>query len=178
MSNIFVTSDTHFNHANILKFTGKDDKPIRPDFKNVQEMNEKIIDNWNKMITPQDKIYHLGDVYFGSQQEAEKILCRLNGKKRLVVGNHDCIYGKGNPLQKYFQKIYMWRLFKEFNMLLSHVPIHKDSFRKVEYNVHGHIHEKAPYEQGYINVSVEKTKYSPVPIEEVIKRYKNQWMQK
>ena len=79
---------------------------------------------------------------------------------------------------KYFQKIYMWRLFKEFNMLLSHVPIHKDSFRKVEYNVHGHIHEKAPYEQGYINVSVEKTKYSPVPIEEVIKRYKNQWMQK
>jgi len=173
MANIFVVSDTHFNHENILKFTNsKTGELIRPGFKDLDHMNETIIDNWNKIITPEDKVYHLGDVYFGSQQKAELILSRLNGKKRLIVGNHDVIYGKGNVLQKYFQKIYMWRLFKEFDMCLTHVPIHQDSFRKVNYNVHGHIHEKESPGEQYINVCVEKTKYKPVPIEEIIKRYK------
>lgn len=171
VSNIFVISDTHFNHANILKFTGKNGDYFRK-FNDLNHMNEVIIDNWNKIVKPQDKIYHLGDVYFGGQQDAEKILSRLNGKKRLIVGNHDVIYGKGNILQKYFQKLYMWRLFKEFNMLLTHVPVHETSFRKVEYNVHGHIHEKDSPGKQYINVCVEKTGYAPVNIEDVIRKYK------
>lgn len=134
-------------------------------------MNEIMIDNWNKLVKPEDKIYHLGDVYFGSQQSAEGILSRLNGKKRLVVGNHDTIYGKENILQKYFQKLYMWRLFKEHNMCLTHVPIHESSFRKVSYNVHGHIHEKPSPTKQHICVCVEHTNYTPVNIEEIIKRY-------
>lgn len=170
MSEIYVVSDTHFNHVNILKFTGKDGKPFRV-FDDVDHMNEVMINNWNKVVTPQDKVYHLGDVYFGSQQKADQILSRLNGKKRLIVGNHDVIYGKGNVLQKHFQKIYMWRLFKEYNMLLTHVPVHRDSFRKVEYNVHGHIHEKDSYGKEYINVSVEKTNYTPINITTIIKKY-------
>lgn len=170
MSNIWVISDTHFNHANILGFLDSNGKKFRGDrFKDVTEMNETIIENWNKVVRPEDKIYHLGDVYFGAQQDADKILSRLMGKKRLIVGNHDTIYGKGNVLHKHFQKLYMWRLFKEFNMLLSHVPIHRDSFRKVEYNVHGHIHQQNSPSKDYINVCVEKTDYKPVHIEDVIK---------
>lgn len=170
MSEIYVISDTHLNHKNILTFLDKDGKKFRGDrFDSIEGMNETIIDNWNKTVTPQDKIYHLGDVYFGPQKEADAILSRLNGKKRLIVGNHDCIYGKGNPLQKYFQKIYMWRLFKEFNMCLTHVPIHRDSFRKVEFNVHGHIHQNDSYGPEYINVCVEKMNYTPVHIEAIIK---------
>lgn len=172
MSNIWVISDTHFNHSNILKFKDKDDKYFRGDlFKDINHMNETIINNWNSVIKPQDKVYHLGDVYFGNQQEAEKILSRLNGKKRLIVGNHDTIYGKGNVLQKYFQKIYMWRLFKEFDMCLTHVPINEDNFRKVNWNVHGHVHQNDSPKGPYINVCVEKTNYAPVHIEEVIKKY-------
>jgi len=170
MAEIFVVSDTHFNHENILKSVGEDKKPFRV-FKDLDHMNETMIDNWNKVVSPQDKIYHLGDVYFGNQQKADLILSRLNGKKRLVVGNHDTIYGKGNVLQKHFQKIYMWRLFKEFNMCLTHVPIHESSFRKVEYNVHGHIHEKKSPTKQHICVCVEKTNYTPVNIEDVIKKY-------
>ena len=170
MHDIWVISDTHFNHENILNFVDKDGNKIRS-FHDVHHMNEIMIQNWNKLIRPQDKVYHLGDVYFGSQQSAEHVLSRLNGKKRLIVGNHDTIYGKGNILQKYFQKIYMWRLFKEFNMCLTHVPIHNSSFRKVEYNVHGHIHQqKSPTDQ-HVCVCVEHTDYAPVPIEEVLKRY-------
>jgi calcineurin-like phosphoesterase family protein len=172
MSNIFVVSDTHFNHVNILGFGDTQGKKFRGDiFADVDHMNETMINNWNKLVSPQDKIYHLGDVYFGSQQGAENILSRLNGKKRLIVGNHDTIYGKGNPLQKHFQKIYMWRLFKEFNMVLTHVPIHESSFRKVDFNVHGHIHEKKSPTEQHINVSVEAVGYTPVHIEEVIKAY-------
>lgn len=170
MADIWVTSDSHLNHTNILKFLGKDGKPFR-DFNDVTHMNETIVYNWNKVVKPEDKVYHLGDVYFGNQGEADTLLSRLMGKKRLIVGNHDVIYGKGNILQKHFQKIYMWRLFKEFNMCLTHVPIHPDSFRKVSYNVHGHIHEKDSPGPQYINVCVEKTDYTPVHIEEVIKRY-------
>ena len=172
MADIFVTSDTHLNHANILGFKDKNGKLFRGDlFKDVDHMNNVIIDNWNSVVKPEDKIYHLGDVYMGNQQKADELLSRLNGKKRLIVGNHDTIYGKGNVLHKHFQKIYMWRLFKEFNMVLTHVPIHRDSFRKVEYNTHGHIHEKDSYGKEYINVSVEKTDYTPVEITEVIKRH-------
>lgn len=169
MPNIFVVSDTHFNHQNILGFVDKDGKKFRGDrFKDVDEMNETMIENWNKVVTDQDKVYHLGDVYFGSQKDAKNILRRLKGKKRLIVGNHDCIYGDGNPLQEFFQKIYLWRIFKEFDMLLSHVPIHRESFRKVGYNVHGHIHEKESYGPEYVNVCVEKMNYTPVNIEEIL----------
>lgn len=172
MSDIWLVSDTHFNHANILGFKDKNDKKFRGDlFKDVTEMNEKMIYNWNRLVKPEDKVYHLGDVYFGSQEEADKILSRLMGRKRLIVGNHDTVYGKGNVLQKHFKKIYLWRLFKEFNMLLSHVPVHSESIRKVEYNVHGHIHEKNSYGPQYVNVCVEKTDYSPVHIEDAIKKY-------
>lgn len=165
MSKIFVISDTHFNHSNILKFLGNDGTPFRK-FDSVNDMNECMIYNWNSVVSPEDKVYHLGDVYFGSQQEADSILSRLNGSKRLVLGNHD--NGKDSVLQKHFKKITMWRLFKEYNMLLSHVPIHRDSFRKVEYNVHGHIHEKNSYSKEYINVSVEKTNYTPINIEKIL----------
>lgn len=172
MANIWVTSDHHFNHVNILRFLDKDKKKFRGDlFKDVTDMNEQMIYNWNSVVKPEDKVYHLGDVYFGNQHEADIILSRLMGKKRLIVGNHDCVYGKGNVLHKHFKKIYMWRLFKEHNMVLTHVPIHEDNFRKVEYNVHGHIHQNDPSGPKYINVSVERTNYTPVHIEEVVKKY-------
>lgn len=172
MSNIWIISDTHFNHKNILGFTDSEGKKFRGDlFKDVSDMNEQMIYNWNSVIKPEDKVYHLGDVYFGSQPEADAILSRLMGKKRLIVGNHDCIYGKGNILQKHFQRIYMWRLFKEHNMCLTHVPILPSSFRKVDYNVHGHIHQQPNPSEQHINVSVERIGYAPVHIEDVIKAY-------
>ena len=78
----FFTSDTHFNHANIIKFCN------RP-FKDVEQMNEVMIANWNSVIGKDDTVFHLGDFCLGGAAEWAKILERLNGKIYLIMGNHD-----------------------------------------------------------------------------------------
>lgn len=162
--NIWVTSDTHFNHGNILKFKNSDDTPVR-DFDSVHEMNEVMVDNWNSVVKPGDKVYHLGDVFFGSKYHFKSLWPRLKGSKRLIVGNHDDV--KFLSSGGFFQKVMLWRLFKEFGLILTHVPIHVDSFRVGSKNVHGHIHSNPSPEGPYQCVCVEQTNYTPVNIEEL-----------
>ena len=78
----FFTSDTHFNHANIIRFCN------RP-FKNVEEMNESIVANWNEVVGMDDTVFHLGDFCLGGAAEWTRFLDRLNGKIYLILGNHD-----------------------------------------------------------------------------------------
>lgn len=167
MGEIYVISDTHFNHTNIIRFCN------RP-FADVYEMNEIMVKNWNAIVTPQDKVYHLGDVMMGggtTLDYCDKLLGRLNGKKRLILGNHD--NGKSQLLQKHFQKIDMWRMFTEFGLLLTHVPVHRSTlgegrFRGGEMlNVHGHIHTNKSPEGPYRCVCVEQIDYIPINIEKL-----------
>lgn len=81
-SRVYFTSDTHFNHTNIISFCQ------RP-FKNVDEMNERIIANWNEVVGEDDIIFHLGDFCLGGAAEWTRLLDRLNGKIYLIMGNHD-----------------------------------------------------------------------------------------
>jgi calcineurin-like phosphoesterase family protein len=129
-------------------------------------MDEALIENWNSVVKPGDKVYHLGDVYMGaSPGYITSILQRLNGNKRLILGNHD--NGKDQVLQRYFGKILLIRWFKEFGIVFSHIPMHEGSIKKGYTNVHGHIHEKKSPEGPYRNVCVEQTNYTPVHIEEL-----------
>ena len=75
----FFISDTHFNHNKIIQYCK------RP-FKNALEMNERIIEEWNKVVKENDLVYHLGDIGWGNMTP---ILKRLKGKKFLIIGNHD-----------------------------------------------------------------------------------------
>lgn len=186
MSEIWVQSDPHFFHENIIQYCG------RP-FGNADLMNEYMVEKWNKTVKPEDKVYCLGDVYFGKDRTREEIttlLSSLKGKKRLILGNHD--NGKDQILQKVFQKIDVWRMFPEFGLLLTHVPVHESSlFRGATHyekdpkklrNIHGHIHEKtvlAPQstwindepkdDPDYKCVSVEHLDYGLINIEELRK---------
>ena len=81
-SNLFLTSDSHFNHANIIKFCN------RP-FDSVEEMNETLISNWNNTVPKDGIVFHLGDFAFGGSEVWHKILSRLNGQIHLILGNHD-----------------------------------------------------------------------------------------
>ena len=78
----WFTADTHFGHANIIKFCG------RP-FKDVDEMDRTLIEVWNAVVRPEDTVWHLGDFAFRSTKDPEAYLRRLHGTKHLVVGNHD-----------------------------------------------------------------------------------------
>lgn len=174
VSNIFFTSDSHFNHGSMLKFKRKDGSPARPGFTDVEHMNEVMINNWNSVVKDSDIIYHLGDVYMGKEDEAEKILKRLKGKKRLVLGNHDMIDSK-SVLPKFFKKITLWRLFKEHNFICTHAPAHPNTFDHKGYiNVMGHTHYRGPPQGPHVSVCVELTDYKPVAIEDINELYKKQ----
>lgn len=159
---IFVISDTHFGHQNILKFKTADGEPLRL-FDSVEHMNETMVENWNRVVADSDIVYHLGDVYFGQGHE---VLGRLKGRKRLILGNHDA--GKCQHLQKHFQKILMWRMFPEYNCLLTHVPVHSSSLYKTKYNLHGHVHKNSVPDPIYINCCVEMLNFTPTPIEALV----------
>lgn len=80
--NVFFTSDTHFGHGKILEYCH------RP-FGNIDKMDEKLIKNWNAVVGENDIVFHLGDFCFGNIEKWKSVLKRLNGKKFLVIGNHD-----------------------------------------------------------------------------------------
>jgi calcineurin-like phosphoesterase family protein len=174
MSNIWVTSDTHFNHTNILRFTDNNTgKLVRPEFKDVTEMNETMIQRWNEVVRPGDKVYHLGDVFFGDKEWFQKTWPRLMGSKRLIVGNHDNVRYLSSG--GFFAKVMMWRMFPEFKILMSHVPLHESGLMrgakndKPMLNVHGHIHQNKSPKGPYHCVCVEQTDYRPVHIEDLAK---------
>jgi calcineurin-like phosphoesterase family protein len=141
-------------------------------------MDEYMVEQWNSTVKPGDKVYHLGDVMFGDREYFQKLWPKLHGQKRLIVGNHDDI--KFLAGGSFFQKVSMWRMFPEFGLMLSHVPLHinslyryppKDNTETFEpvamLNVHGHIHQNPSPEGPYRNVSVEAIDYTPVNIEEL-----------
>lgn len=172
--NIWVISDTHFNHSNILRFTDSTTgNLIRPEFSCVEEMNETMIQRWNEVVRPGDKVYHLGDVVMGPDQEGwmKRHWPRLMGQKRLICGNHDNI--KMLSSGGFFAKVELWRVFSEFGLILSHIPLHESGLYrgagegKQMINVHGHIHQNSSPKGPYRNVSVEQIDYRPVNIEEL-----------
>lgn len=152
----FFTSDTHFGHRNIIKYSN------RP-FDDVNHMNEVLIKNWNETVGPEDTIFHLGDVALGPWEAWDGILTRLNGYKILVVGNHDRIFkGEKPKMQERFAEHYA-RWFHEVHhnystilsdgteVWLSHFPYeadHMDKARYMEFRlpdkgvplIHGHTH--------------------------------------
>lgn len=172
MRNIFVISDTHFSHANILNFTDEKGDKIRPHFKDVQEMNEIIIHNWNKTVKQDDIIYHLGDFSFGGKDQIGKMARRLNGRKRLIMGNHDY---NAKDYTIHFDKVMSWRQLggKEFKrpLILCHYPLDNASFDHREdnaLNVHGHLHNRLTDKPFHVNVCCEHTNYMPINIEDII----------
>lgn len=182
MRDIWVISDTHFRHTNILKFANKKGELIRGQlFDNIDQHDEYMIEQWNRYVKPGDIVYHLGDVVMGGVEGEEWFKTnwpRLNGSKRLIVGNHDDV--KFLSCGGFFKKVSMWRMFPEFGLLLTHVPVHQNSAmmwgsketglrdKPVQLlNVHGHIHENPSPEGPYRCVCVEQIDYTPVNIEEL-----------
>lgn len=177
MKNVFLISDTHFGHQKACEFLNDNGSKMRP-WDTAEEMDEAIVKNWNSVVGPKDKVYHLGDVVIGKKHL--KTLERLNGDKVLIRGNHD-IFQLEHYLP-YFRDIRGVHVLDEF--ILSHIPLHRASVKeRWKANVHGHLHPyRVKYNLGYgeeidpryLCVSVEQINYTPISLEEVKKRVKEQ----
>jgi calcineurin-like phosphoesterase family protein len=176
MANIFLISDTHFGHVGVTQFMSKDGvNKLRP-WDNTQDMDEALVANWNSVVRPCDKVYHLGDVVIN--RKALHTLSRLNGDKVLIKGNHDIFRLEEYTL--YFRDIRGYHIMD--NMIMSHIPVHTDSKGRFRANIHGHLHDRTVKRQTnglasilddhwYFNVSVERINFTPIAFEEVRKHF-------
>lgn len=155
MQQVWLVSDTHFNHTNIIKYSG------RP-YDDVVAMNEALILNWNSVVDPEDIVFHLGDVgLFRHPSQAKEIVQQLNGKKILIYGNHD--RRKWDWINIGFMAAQRGPL--KFNQyMFSHKPLIPSQNPHKLINIHGHIHEKDSMFPWQINISVERTNYTPVQL--------------
>lgn len=160
----FLISDTHFGHSKILEFNNYDGSPVRP-FSTVEEMDETMVENWNSVVGPNDKVYHLGDVVMS--KKSLPILNRLNGKKTLIAGNHDIFDTK--EYLKYFDNMRGYRVIDGY--ILSHIPIHPDTIERFKGNIHGHLHGNVMNNPLYMSVCVEQINYTPILFEELIDKH-------
>jgi calcineurin-like phosphoesterase family protein len=175
MPAVFLTSDTHFGHAGVCKFTRDDGvTKLRP-WTDPDEMDEEMVRRWNERVRPNDKVYHLGDVVIN--RRALKTLSRLNGDKVLIRGNHDIF--PDTEYREYFRELRAYHVMN--GMILSHIPIHTSSLGRFGVNIHGHLHanrvmttdlfsDETTVDTRYHCVCVEQTDYTPILFEDVIKR--------
>jgi len=167
---VFVISDTHFGHDKIYTFTDPSGVRVRPRWDTAAEADRHMVMVWNATVTPQDHIYHLGDVGWDSPTLAE-LVSQLNGHKRLVAGNHDRMDVRAYR-EMGFQKVMGCHQFSR-GLWLTHIPMHNASLGLSGINVHGHIHERAEFSTQHRNVSVERINYTPQLLEEVVKWHVN-----
>jgi calcineurin-like phosphoesterase family protein len=172
---LFFISDQHINHERFLEFKADDGTFIRPDFANVQAMNEHIVEQHNKVVKPTDEVWFLGDVVWKFNKNSRSYLLRMNGIKHLCIGNHD----DAKWLKPHFEDIQLWHRFSDHNLLVSHVPIHGYDLVRTKFNIHGHLHEKRVctdqvarqtgiFDTRYLNVGVELMGYQPIHIEDAV----------
>lgn len=168
MAKVFLISDTHFGHANILTFRSRlNESLLRPGFKDINHHDEVLIENWNKVVGPNDKVYHLGDIGFKNFTTIKQTFDRLNGTKVLIKGNHDNF--KISQYAQIFKDVRSYHVLDKF--VLSHIPIHPDSVGRWKANIHGHLHEETIKDPRYINVAVEQINYTPIDFEVIRKKF-------
>lgn len=180
--NIWVSSDLHLQHEKILSFVNYEGEKVR-EFDTVEQMNEHLLEQHNSVVKPGDIWYCLGDVFFGDKETFKCLWPKFHGKKRLIVGNHDDIRFLSSG--GFFSKVQMWRQFPEYELMMSHVPLHESSMYRGKdqtapmIHVHGHIHRNESPTRMHYNVSVEALNdYTPINIEDlavIARQRRNEW---
>lgn len=99
---IYFTSDLHFHHKNILKHCPERGKVGGFEVDDVESHDKWLMEEWNSTISKKDIVYILGDFAFGPSEHVKKLLGKLNGKKFLILGNHD---KSSEHLDNYFEQI-------------------------------------------------------------------------
>jgi calcineurin-like phosphoesterase family protein len=181
-TNIYFTSDCHFNHANIIIYTHRpflkegDLIPntnfwMSDDIRNARcnDMNETIIKRWNEKVCKNDIVYHLGDFSFKRLTEPKYWEDKLNGRIVHICGNHD----NNNGVKTLIQSAIMEFGNKVF--LTQHIPptMIQEIPDFVDAVLCGHMHDKWKHQfiedVPIINVGVDVWDFTPVSISSILK---------
>ncbi|MDD5164256.1 MAG: phosphoesterase [Patescibacteria group bacterium] len=164
---IYFTADTHFGHTNIIKYCN------RP-FKSVDEMNESLIEEWNKVVGEDDTIYHLGDFSWDDIELVKSILKRLNGKKFFCFGSHDKHMSQLSGYFKEMKESFLIKTEEDQFIFLNHY-IHKE-WHLSHYGAwhlfghsHGRMDDYAKEEGKLLDVGVDSHNFKPWSLDEVKK---------
>lgn len=179
----FFIADIHFGHENALAF---DNRP----FKTIEEHDRALIENWNNAAGPDDEVFVLGDISWHNATRTNEILRELNGKKHLIVGNHDKKLLKNREFQSHFMEITDYKelaLPDGKGIVLSHYPIPCFNHHYYGwYHLYGHVHisfewnmmERVKYEMEMLydkpcemfncGVMVDYMGYTPRTLEEIL----------
>jgi len=184
----WYTSDTHFNHVNILSFCG------RP-FHTLDEMHEVLVNNWNALVSKDDTVYFLGDFCFvyerGSSLQNKAVLQwknKLNGNIVMIHGNHD-----HKITRKHFQPECYFDLgiqIGKYNCMLAHRPLYPDgwdiparditnhfarraAYEKYDFIISGHLHDLRLWTGRSLNVGVDMHDFKPISEDKVLSLLEN-----
>ena len=155
---------TFVSHRNIIEYCN------RP-FSTVSEMNKTLIDNWNKVVRKEDKVIMNGDFALSDKDKIIEIGQQLNGRKTLILGNHD-----GASLKTYydagFEMVSKYPIVVEEFFIVSHQPQFVQS-NGVYANIFAHVHDNPEYTDCSAHsfcVSAERINYTPIEFNEILKR--------
>lgn len=165
MTKTFFASDLHLGHTNAcLKFTRADGSPLR-NFPSAEEMDNHILEKWNSTVADEDRVYLLGDCVMNRRYLPKLKL--LKGRIKLVLGNHDIF-----PLNEYPSnwEITGYVVKPKAPFIASHIPLKETSLDRFGLNIHGHLHANVENDPRYINVSMEQIQYTPISLDDVLKR--------
>lgn len=186
-NNLFLTSDTHFGHQHILRLCE------RP-FDTIEEHDQKLIENWNSVVGPEDTVFHLGDFCFGGAQKWKEIRDQLNGHIILILGNHDMKNASQGMLTMFDYVSQQMRIqIDGRNVYLNHFPFltfahwNPDVYSRdaLAFALSGHTHIRkgdtgfdaqftSLYKPTQYDVGVDLNDYKPVPWKEVNRRIQYQ----
>jgi calcineurin-like phosphoesterase family protein len=161
MNDIFFIADLHLGHSNILKYES------RP-FKDIYEQDKIFIENWNRIIKKQYFVYILGDVSFYPKEKTIEVLNRFNGRKVLIMGNHDRHKSPQYWMDVGFERVSPHPVCVEETFWLSHEPMFLDD-NTIYKNIHGHVHSQGRNTQKSFCVSVEQINYTPILLKDIKK---------
>jgi calcineurin-like phosphoesterase family protein len=166
MSKIFFIADTHFGDKNIIKYEG------RP-FKDVEEMNNVLIENWNNTVGSMDTIFVVGD--FISDRCYLDIIHRLKGKIKIIAGNHDIPFV--DDYRRYGNvEVFEYPIILDNFWMVSHEPLYITENSPYA-NIFGHIHNNPMYltvsTRSYC-VCVERNGYKPICFDYIKERVRKE----
>lgn len=166
LDKIFFTSDLHLLHPKIVKIQ---DRPTT-----IEEHDEWLINRINSKVGKKDELYILGDVSMAPRIPTESLIDKMNGKKHLILGNHDNNIKTSNRFESISQiKDFIFKGKERIHIVLCHYPMRAwNRSHYGSYHLYGHVHGSLKPGIQSFDIGVDSNNYYPLSLREVLEKFK------